>query len=137
MRRNQLGTKLGEISLYGTRGQSPRTSNFRKLIEVDRAKIEAIERLPSPNNFKEVGSFIGHAGFYRRLIKYFLKITKPLSNLLIQGTSFDFVEECQKSFSILKEKLVTTPIVVALDWNLHFDLLCDTSNYNVRSFLSQ
>ena len=67
---------------------------LEKRIEVDRAKIEAIEKLPSPTNVKGARSFLGHADFYRRFIKVFSKITKPLSNLLTQGTPFDFNDEC-------------------------------------------
>ncbi|MCI84089.1 reverse transcriptase, partial [Trifolium medium] len=51
-----------------------------KGIEVDRAKIEVIEKLPPPVNVKGIRSFLGHAGFYRRFIKDFSKIAKPLSN---------------------------------------------------------
>ena len=51
-------------------------------IEVDPAKIEAIEKLPYPRDIKGIRSFLGHAGFYRRFIKDFSKISKPLTNLL-------------------------------------------------------
>ena len=61
-------------------------------IEVDKAKIEAIEKLPPPSLVKGIRSFLGHVGFYRRFIKDFSQISKPLSNLLVQGTSFDFDE---------------------------------------------
>ena len=59
-------------------------------IEVDRAKIEAIEKLPPPSSVKWIRSFLGHAGFYRRFIKDFSQIAKPLSNLLVQGIPFEF-----------------------------------------------
>ena len=49
-----------------------------KGIEVDRAKVEVIENLPPPVNIKGIKSFLGHAGFYRRFIKDFSKISKPL-----------------------------------------------------------
>ena len=52
-------------------------------IEVDRAKIEAIEKLPPPSTVKGIRSFLGHAGFYRGFIKDFCQIEKPLSNLLV------------------------------------------------------
>ena len=84
-------------------------------IEVDKAKINSIEKLPPPSSVKGIRSFLGHAGFYRRFIKYFSRIAKPLSNLLIQGTPFDFDEECVQDFSILKDKLVSAPIVVEPD----------------------
>jgi len=53
-----------------------------KGIEVDKSKIELIANLPTPKSIKDVRSFLGHAGFYRRFIKDFSVITKPLSNLL-------------------------------------------------------
>uniref|UniRef100_A0A151UE91 Retrovirus-related Pol polyprotein from transposon opus n=1 Tax=Cajanus cajan TaxID=3821 RepID=A0A151UE91_CAJCA len=53
-------------------------------IEVEKAKIEVIGKLPPPVNVKGIRSFLGHAGFYRRFIKEFSKIAKPLSNLLIR-----------------------------------------------------
>ena len=52
-------------------------------IEVDRAKIEAIEKLPPPSSVKGIRSFLGNAGFHRRFIKDFSEIAKPLSNLLV------------------------------------------------------
>ena len=59
-------------------------------IEVDKAKIETIEKLPPPSSVKGIRSFLGHAGFYRRFIKDFSKIAEPFSNLLVQGTPFEF-----------------------------------------------
>ncbi|XP_014511522.1 uncharacterized protein LOC106770213 [Vigna radiata var. radiata] len=60
-----------------------------KGIEVNKAKVEVIEKLPPPSNVKEIRSFLGHAGFYRRFIKDFSKIGKPLSNLLVKDTPFE------------------------------------------------
>ena len=59
-------------------------------IEVDKAKIDTIEKLSPPSSVKGIRSFLGQAGFYRRFIKDFSKIAKPLSNLLVQGASFEF-----------------------------------------------
>ena len=84
-------------------------------IEVDRAKVETIEKLLPPSSVKGIRSFLGQAGFYRRFIKDFSKIAKPLSNLLVQGAPFDFDDQCLQAFLFLKQKLVSTPIVVASD----------------------
>ncbi|KAK8625775.1 hypothetical protein V6N13_056935 [Hibiscus sabdariffa] len=65
-----------------------------KGIEVDKAKVEVIEKLPPHNNVKGIRSFLGHAGFYRRFIKDFSKISKPLCNLLQQNQPFAFDKEC-------------------------------------------
>jgi hypothetical protein len=67
-------------------------------IEVDRAKVDVIEKLPPPVNVKGVRSFLGHAGFYRRFIKDFSKISKPLCDLLVKDTKFDFDEKCLNAY---------------------------------------
>jgi len=108
-----------------------------KGIEVDRAKIETIEKLPPPTSTKSVRSFLGHAGFYRRFIKDFSKITKPLCNLLMKDVPFKFNEECLEAFQVLKTALVSAPIVVAPDWELPFELMCDASDYVVGAVLGQ
>ena len=63
-------------------------------IEIDKAKVEIIENLPPPNSIRAIRSFLGHVGFYKRFIKDFSKISKPLSNLLIKDTLFIFSNEC-------------------------------------------
>ena len=106
-------------------------------IEVDRATIEAIEKLPPPSSVKGIRSFLGHAGFYRCFIKDFSQIAKPLSNLLVQGTPFEFDAQCLRAFSVLKYKLVSAPIVVAPDWAFPFELMCDASDYAIGAVLGQ
>jgi len=73
-----------------------------KGIEVEKAKVEIIEKLPPPKNVKGIRSFLGHAGFYRRFIKDFSRIAKPLSNLLNKDTPFNFDVECLHAFELLK-----------------------------------
>ena len=65
----------------------------QKGIEVDKAKIETIEKLPPPTSVKGIRSFLGHAGFYRRFIKDFSKIAKPLCNLLEKDVPFNFTKK--------------------------------------------
>ncbi|XP_057808589.1 uncharacterized protein LOC131023062 [Salvia miltiorrhiza] len=71
-------------------------------IEVDRAKVKVIEKLPPPIDVKGIRSFLGHAGFYRRFIKDFSKITQPLCRLLAQDVNFDFDGTCMHAFELLK-----------------------------------
>src|SRR3954463_11397236 len=106
-------------------------------LEVDQAKVEVISKLPPPINVKGVRSFLGHVGFYRRFVKDFSKIAKPLSNLLNQGTCFNFDESCVKAFNDLKERLATAPVIVAPDWKNHFELMCDASDYAIGAVLGQ
>ena len=84
-----------------------------KGIKVDKAKIEVIEKLPPPTTVKGIRSFLGHTGFYRRFIKDFSKISKPLYNLLIKENQFHFdKKKYEKAFLLLKEKLMTTLKVI-------------------------
>ncbi|KAJ9563430.1 hypothetical protein OSB04_008590 [Centaurea solstitialis] len=106
-------------------------------IEVDRAKLEVIEKLPEPTTVKGIRSFLGHAGFYRRFIKDFSKISKPLCLLLQQDHAFDFNEECRIAFNILKKALVTAPVVVTPDWSKPFEVMCDASDWAVGAVLGQ
>ena len=69
-------------------------------IEVDRAKVEVIERLPLPISVKVVRSFLGYAGFYLRFIKDFSKIAHPLCKLLEKDCKFCFDESCLKAFGL-------------------------------------
>ena len=82
-------------------------------IEVDKEKVELIVKLPSPTNVKGVRQFLGHIGFYRRFIKDFSKLTRPLCELLVKDAKFIWDERCQRSFEQLKSFLTTTPIVRA------------------------
>ncbi|KAI3684649.1 hypothetical protein L6452_33874 [Arctium lappa] len=106
-------------------------------IEVDKAKIEIVEKLPEPTTVKGIRIFLGHAGFYRRFIKDFSKISKPLCLLLQHDQKFDFNEECRDEFNILKKALVTAPVVVTPDWNKPFEIMCDASDWAVGAVLGQ
>jgi hypothetical protein len=110
---------------------------FERGIEVDRAKVEAIEKMPCPRDVKGIHSILGHAGFYRRFIKDFSKISKPLTNLLQKDELFVFDDDCKEAFETLKKALTTTPIVQPLDWNLHFQIMCNASDFAVGAVLRQ
>jgi hypothetical protein len=106
-------------------------------IEVDKAKVEVVEKLPPPMDIKSLRSFLGHAGFYRRFIKDFLKITKPLTNLLRKDVPFDYNEKCLVAFRTLKRALITVPIIQPPDWSQPFEIMCDASDYAVGAVLGQ
>jgi hypothetical protein len=105
-------------------------------IEVDKAKVETVEQLPPPTDVNSLRSFLGHAGFYRRFIKDFSKITKPLTHLLQKDVAFDFDEKCLAAFRTLKSALVSAPIQPP-DWSQPFEIMCDTSDYAVGTVLGQ
>ena len=103
------------MSFYGTRRDNPSNKFSRKGIKVDNVKIEVIDKLPPPTSVKGIRSFLRHDGFYRRFIKEFSKISKPLCMLVEHDRPFNFDENYLKAFIELKRALVTIPIVVAPD----------------------
>ncbi|CAN6566448.1 unnamed protein product [Malus baccata var. baccata] len=108
-----------------------------KGIEVDKSKVELVGSLPIPTTVREVCSFLGHAGFYRRFMKDFSMISRPLCRLLQNDVTFDMNEECVVAFNKLKELLSTAPVIMPPDWSLPFELMCDASDYAVGAVLGQ
>ncbi|CAK9151637.1 unnamed protein product [Ilex paraguariensis] len=106
-------------------------------IEVDKSKVEAISNLPTPRAIKGIRSFLGHAGFYRRFIKNFSALARPLTNLLSKEVPFEWSDDCEASFKKLKSMLVTPPIMRPPNWDLPFELMCDASDYAVGAVLGQ
>ncbi|KAJ9547138.1 hypothetical protein OSB04_019681 [Centaurea solstitialis] len=106
-------------------------------LEVDKAMIDTISKLPPPTNIKGVRSFLGHAGFYRRFIQDFSKISRPLTKLLEKDAPFIFDEKCISAFDTLKRHLTNAPIMVPPDWDQPFEIMCDESDYAVGAVLGQ
>ena len=80
-------------------------------IQVDKANIDIIANLPPPRTVKDVRSFLEHADFYRRFIKDFSAISRPLCQLLAKDSPFEWSENCQKSFETLKNRLASALII--------------------------
>jgi len=106
-------------------------------IEVGKSKIELIANLPTPKSVKDVRSFLGLVSFYRRFIKDFSVISKPLCNLLIKDNVFEWTEHCEKAFVKLKNFLTSAPVIEPPDWSLPFKIMCDASDYVVGAVFEQ
>nr|GEW78179.1 reverse transcriptase domain-containing protein [Tanacetum cinerariifolium] len=106
-------------------------------IKVDKAKVDIITKLPHPTTVKGIRSFLGHVGFYRRFIKDFSKIARPMTRLLKKDTPFIFYQECVNAFQTLKRKLTEASILIAPDWDMPFELMCDASDFAIGSVLGQ
>ena len=113
MSRQEFSLKFGEMPFNGNIGISP------------------------PITVKGIRSFLGHAGFYRRFIKDFSKIYKPLCRLLEKDAKFDFDEARKAAFDQIKYRLVTAPIMVTPDWNKEFEIMCDASDFAMGVVLGQ
>ncbi|GKA17982.1 reverse transcriptase domain-containing protein [Tanacetum coccineum] len=99
-------------------------------IEVDRAKVDVIAKLPHPTTMKGIWSFLGHAGFYRRFIQDFSKIAQPMTHLLEKETPFIFLKECIKAFKTLQMKATQ-------DQALPADTLCKQNQDRGSSTLTE
>ncbi|KAA3487196.1 Retrovirus-related Pol polyprotein from transposon opus [Gossypium australe] len=102
-----------------------------KGLEMDKAKIEVIKNLSNPMTVQGVRNFFGHVGFYKRFIKNFAHISKPLNQLLLKETHFVFDQDCIQAFEVIKEKLISGPIIITLDWSEHFIIMYNASDYVV------
>nr|GEX22288.1 hypothetical protein [Tanacetum cinerariifolium] len=122
---------LSGYPFHGQRGHRPRHKISKNRIEVDKAKVDVITKLPHPTTVKGIRSFLGHAGFYRRFIQDFSMIAWPMTRLLEKDTPFFFSKECIEAFQTLKRKLTEAPILVVPDWDLPFKLMCDASDFSI------
>jgi len=110
---------------------------FNRGIEVDKGKVELISKLPPPTSVCQIQSFLGHAGFYRRFIKDFYKISRPLCNLLTKDTPFVFDESCLEAFQTLRGVLTKAPIIQPPDWSLPFEIMGDALDFALGTVLGQ
>ena len=108
-----------------------------KGLEGDKAKVEVIQDLALPNSIREFRSFLGHVGFYRRFIQDFAKVSKPLTSLLCKEKDFITEKEGKHSFMQLKRSLVEAPTLQSPNWDLPFEIMCDTFDFAVGPVLEQ
>nr|GEU33650.1 reverse transcriptase domain-containing protein [Tanacetum cinerariifolium] len=106
-------------------------------LEVDRAKVDVIAKLPHPTTVKGVRSFLRHAGFYRSFIQDISKIARPMAHLLNKETPFMFSKDCIDAFGTLKKKLTEASILVVPEWKLPFKLMCDANDFEIGVVLGQ
>ena len=90
-----------------------------------------------PTTVKGIRSFLGHAGFYRRFIRDFSKIARPLYRLLEKDTKFYFDDSSHKAFEEIKSRLVEASIMAKPDWNREFEIMCDASDFTMGAVLGQ
>ena len=106
-------------------------------IQVDPSKIKVIKNIPTPVTKKEVRSFLGHAGYYRRFIEKISELASPLFSLLMKDMQFVWNEACQTTFVKLKENLSTAPILRGPNWTLPFHISSDASDTAIGAVLGK
>lgn len=106
-------------------------------IKTDPKKVECIKDWPTPKHKKDVRSFLGTVGYYRRFIPGYSEISRPLTRLTTKDATFSWSEDCEVAFSILRRKLMETPILAYPDYQKSFILDTDASDVGVGAVLSQ
>ena len=104
---------------------------------VDKAKIKVIQNVPLPATLRDLRSFLGHVGFYRRFIQDFSKVSKPLTTLLCKDKNFFIDKEGEHVFEMLKFALIEAQILQSPNRDLPFEIMCDASAYAVGAVLGQ
>jgi hypothetical protein len=104
-------------------------------ISVDPSKVQDVLSWNAPTRVDDIQSFLGLAGYYRRFIKGFLKISKPMTKLLKKDKKFKWTPTCEASFQELKKQLTTAPIFVMPDMEKPFSIYYDASGQGLGCVL--
>jgi hypothetical protein len=104
---------------------------------VDPTEIVVIVNLPPPKSVCQLKSTLGDTGYYKKFIRGYAQIVVPMEKLLKKDIKFQWNDECQQSLDILKEKMVTTQILVFPDWSKEFHVHVDASSIALGAVLTQ
>jgi len=108
-----------------------------KGVSTDPAKVEAVKSWPVPTNCKELRGFLGLAGYYRKFVKHFGMIAKPLTELLKKGVPFVWTQDHSVAFYTLKQSLCSAPVLALPNFEIPFAIECDASEYGIGAVLLQ
>ena len=100
-------------------------------------KLDSIKKMPGPTTPKEIKQFLGLVGYYRKFIPRFADIARPMTNLTKQDIPFEWTIQCQAAFELLKEAIITSPILKYPDPNKGYTWFTDASKYAWACVLTQ
>lgn len=106
-------------------------------LAMDPVKLEGLKEWQTPRTVKDVQSFLGFANFYRRFIRGYADIAKPLNNLTCKGKTWDWTPDCEQAFQALKQQFLEAPILVMPDPTKPFQIECDASKVATGAVLRQ
>ena len=137
MHQEEFDIELRKVKLHVQHGIVLCHEISKKGIKVDKAKIDVVAKFPIPKCVKNIWSFLGHAEFYRRFIKDFSKIARPLTNLLAKNIPFIFNNRYLTTWEKLKMKLIDAPIIFPPEWSKPFEIMCDAFDFTIGVVLRQ
>jgi hypothetical protein len=106
-------------------------------VSSDPQKISKVKSWPTPQNSKEVRSFLGLAGYYRKFVQHFGIIARPLVNLLKKEGPFVWTDTTDTAFQLLKQMLVEAPVLKLPDFNKTFTIDMDACDTGIGAVLQQ
>jgi hypothetical protein len=106
-------------------------------IFIDPSKVKDVLSWKKPQNVSDIRSFLGLAGYYRRFIEGFSKISKPMTELLVKRKTFEWTPRCETSFQELKKKLTMASVLTMPDMEKQFSIYCDASGQGLGCMLMQ
>lgn len=106
-------------------------------LKADPQKVSAIKEFPPPTSVRQLRRFLGLSGWYRRFVENYATITCPLTDLLKKNKTFDWNQDAERVFNLLKSKLTSAPLLMTPDFSKPFVLLCDASLHGLGCVLAQ
>ncbi|MCP4240224.1 MAG: DDE-type integrase/transposase/recombinase [bacterium] len=137
LRKHNLKVKLKKCSFGATEVQYLGHVVNRHGVAVDPAKIEAVKRAARPTNLKELQSFLGLAGYYRKFVPDYAKKAEPMTRLTKKDTPYVWGAEQDKAFEALKEALTSAPVLIYPHLDEPFTVFTDASDLAVGAVLAQ
>ncbi|XP_021754616.1 uncharacterized protein LOC110719943 [Chenopodium quinoa] len=137
LREHQLYAKLSKCEFWLEKVAFLGHVISKEGVSLDAAKVQAVQEWPTPRNVLEVRSSLGLAGYYRRFIKDYSKIARPMTNLMKKECKFIWSPECEEAFQTLKEKLTTAPVLALPDESKEYEVYSDASKFGLGCVLMQ
>ena len=106
-------------------------------VATEPSKISAVSRWPTPTNVKQLRGFLGLTGYYRRFIKHYGLISKPLTHLLKKGVPFQWTSQVQQAFQLLKSALLSAPVLAIPYFSKPFVVETNASDLGIGAVLMQ
>jgi hypothetical protein len=137
LRENQLYAKLNKCKFWLKEVSFLGHIISEGGISVDPSKIKDVLGWNTPQNVSDIRSFLGLVEYYRRFIEGFSKISKPMTELLAKGNTFEWTPRRETSFQELKKRLTTAPVLTMPDMEKPFTIYCDASDQGLGCVLMQ